>query len=218
MKRIAVAFAAAAALAAGVAFADGADKAAAGEAKAENANAAEAAPVKKAKPKPKKPYYTKLRPAKEAAAEWEQPIVAFFVKSNDDDSTNLKRKIVNRKELKTLFADNCVVLLIEIPVDRKGRMEPDKLGKEEAAFYESTKSVAHGFETPGTIVADSKGVPKAQVGKYVLETGAGQWVSQLDAAVKVAGFKNGLKMTKEAQKLVDDNKPDGKTKVQKKGK
>ena len=38
--------------------------------------------------------------------------------------------------------------------------------------------------------------------------------AEFDAALKAAGY-SGAKMTKEAQKLIDDNKPDGKARPQK---
>ena len=175
---------------------------------------AEAAPAKKHKPNPKKPYYTKLKPARLAAADWEQPILLFLLKKNDDDSNNLKRKVLNRKELKTFFTTNCVVMQVEIPTDRKGVADPKLLGKDEAKLYEDAKDALRSIELPATIILDVKGAPKAQVGKYVLDVGAGPWLSMLDAALKTAGF-GGAKMTKEAEKIIADNKPDGKSKVQK---
>ena len=212
MKRVALTVAAAAIIAAGSVFAQGA--AAPAGAKDAKDEKAEAAPVKKGKPKPKKPYYTKVKPAKEAAEDWEQPMLVFFLKKNDDDSTNLKRKVMNRKELKTFFTTNCVVVQIEMPTDKKGKTDPSLLAKEEAKLWDSAKLAMHGLELPATVIADAKGTAKGQVGKYVLDSGAGPWLSMFDAALKTSGF-GGAKMTKEAQKIIDDNKPDGKTKVEK---
>jgi len=206
MKRIVISVVAALAVFSGALFAADAAPAADKGAKAV------AAPVKKGKPKPKKPLYTKIKAAKEAAADWEQPILAFILKQNDEDSTSLKRKVLNRKELKTFFTTNCVVMVVEIPVDRKGQMDLTKLGKDESKFYDDAKTTVHGMELPATVVVNGKGEPKGQVGKYVLEVGAGPWLSMLDAALKNAGY-GGAKMTAEAQKIIDDNKPDGKSKA-----
>ncbi len=211
MKRIVMTVAVAVAMAAGTLLADAP---AAPAAKDEKDAKAGEAPVKKGKPKPKKAMYTKLKAAKEAAAEWEQPILAFICKQNDEESTNLKRKVMNRKELKTFFTTNCVVMFVEIPVDRKNKFDLTKLGKDESKLYEDAKSAITGIELPASIIVDDKGTPKGQVGKYVIDVGAGTWLSMLDAALKTSGY-GGAKMTKEAQKLIDDNKPDGKTKVQK---
>lgn len=211
MKRIVMTVAVAVAMAAGTLLADAPAAPAAKDAK--DAKEGEA-PVKKGKPKPKKAMYTKLKAAKEAAAEWEQPILAFICKQNDEESTNLKRKVMNRKELKTFFTTNCVVMFVEIPVDRKNKFDLTKLGKDESKLYEDAKSAITGIELPASIIVDDKGTPKGQVGKYVIDVGAGTWLSMLDAALKTSGY-GGAKMTKEAQKLIDDNKPDGKTKVQK---
>ncbi len=212
MKRILMTVAVVVAMTAGTLLADAPAAPAAKDAK--DAKAGEA-PVKKGKPKPKKAMYTKLRAAKEAAADWEQPILAFICKQNDEDSTNLKRKVMNRKELKTFFATNCVVMAIELPVDRRGKPDLTKLGKDESTFFDEAKRLITGMELPATVVLDDKGAPKSQVGKYVIDIGAGSWLSMMDAALKAAGYKEGAKMTKEAQKLIDENKPDGKTKVQK---
>ena len=209
MKRVVMAVAMAVAMVAVSAFADGAAAPAAGK----DANA-EAAPVKKGKPKPKKALYTKLKAAKEAAIDWEQPILAFIWKQGDDEATNLKRKIINRKELKTFFTTNCIVMVVELPLDRKGKLDLTKLGKDESKLYEDAKSSIQGMELPATVVVDNKGAPKGQVGKYMIDLGAGPWLTMLDAALNTAGY-GGAKMTKEAQKLIDDNKPDGKAKVQK---
>ena len=205
-----MAFAAVVAMAAGVVFADGAAPAAAKDAKAD------AASVKKAKPKPKKPSYNKLKTAKEAAVEWGEPILLFMFKQSDEESGTLKRKVMQRKELKTFFATNCVVMQVELPVDRKGKLDTAKikLDKDLSTIYEDAKTKIHGLEIPASIVLDGKGEVKSQVGKYVLDVGVGTWLSQLDAAFKAAGY-SGAKMTKEAQKLIDDNKPDGKTRPQK---
>ena len=215
MKRILMTVAVVVAMTAGTLFADAPAAPAAKDAKdAKDAKAEEAPPVKKGKPKPKKAMYTKLRAAKEAAADWEQPILAFICKQNDEDSTNLKRKVMNRKELKTFFTTNCVVMFVEIPTDRKNKMDLTKLGKDEAKLYDDAKTAIHGIELPASIVLDEKGTPKGQVGKYVIDVGVGTWLSMFDAALKTSGY-GGAKMTKEAQKLIEDNKPDGKTKVQK---
>lgn len=208
MKKLVMTVAVAVAMAAGTLLADAPAAPAAKDAKAEEA------PVKKGKPKPKKAMYTKLRAAKEAAVDWDQPILLFIMKQNDEDSTNLKRKVMNRPELKTFFSTNCVVLAVELPTDRRGKTDLTKLGKEESKLYEDAKSVAHGVELPASVIVDAKGTPKGQVGKYVIDVGVGTWLSMFDAALKTSGF-GGAKMTKEAQKLIDENKPDGKTKVQK---
>ena len=208
MKRMVMTVVVAVAMAAGTLLADAPAAPAAKDAKPEET------PVKKAKPKPKKAMYTKLKAAKEAAVDWGQPILVFLLKKNDDDSTNLKRKVLNRPELKTFFTTNCIVMTVELPTDHRGRMDLTKLGKDESKMYDAIKLAVSGMELPASVILDEKGAPKGQVGKYVIDAGAGPWLSMMDSALKTAGY-GGAKMTKEAQKLIDDNKPDGKTKVQK---
>ena len=215
MKKVVMTFAVAVALAAGTVFADGA---AAKDAKDAKDAKAEAAPAKKAKPKPKRPTYNKLKAAKEAAADWGEPILLFLFKQGDEESGVLKRKVMQRKELKTFFATNCVVMQVELPLDRYGKpdMAKIKLDKDLTALYDGAKSVnGHGsMELPASFVLNEKGDVKGPVGKYVIDVGVGTWLSQFDAALKAAGY-SGAKMTKEAQKLIDDNKPDGKARPQK---
>lgn len=211
MKKLVMTVAVAVAMAAGTLLADAPAAPAAKDAKDAKA---EETPVKKGKPKPKKTMYTKLKAAKEAAVDWEQPILVFLLKQNDEDSTNLKRKVMNRPELKTFFTTNCIVMAVELPTDRRGKTDVSKLGKDESKLYDDIKSAVSGMELPASVILDEKGAPKGQIGKYVIDVGAGPWLSMMDAALKTSGY-GGAKMTKEAQKLIDDNKPDGKTKVQK---
>ena len=167
-------------------------------------------PVRKGKPKPKSKMYQRLKAAKTAAEDWEQPILAVYLNKGSDDSTMFKRFVLNRKELQTFFSTNCVLMVVEQdPGRRNNNNKSDKLSDEDA-FLAAARKAINGIEFPAAIVADAEGKPKAQVGKYVIDVGAGPWITQFDAALKQAGF-GGAKMTKEAQKIVDDNKPDGKT-------
>lgn len=166
------------------------------------------AAAKKGKPKPKSPKYTKLKSALAAAAEWEQPVVLFALRE-DEQSVLLKQKILNRAELKSFWNTNCVVCVFQPPADRRdrNRIDETKLDKAEAKLVEDTKN----FKFPFAVVLDAKGSPVEKASEYVLDVGAGPWLSSLEAAFAKGKFK--FYHTKESRKLVDEAKPDGKTRA-----
>lgn len=139
----------------------------------------------------KKPFYTNLPQAIEAADAFDQPIIALLL-TRDEIAQDLKRGVTQRKEFKEFCVSNAVVLQLNVPTDRNDRFDPSGIRDENLKkFYVGASAAGKGGGNgfPCIVCATPAGVPRCRAGKYDKAMGFGTWINAFISEMQGAGFK-----------------------------